>query len=261
MPLITRRYAEHIPRDPSSPWYGEHLARYREAASRAADALVLDIACGPGLGFADLLGTARFIAGADLDREALTEAMGSVVPGRVGLSVADGCALPYRTRSFEVIACFETVEHVTADTVMVKELARVLADGGIALISTPNAQVTKPVDGTPRNPFHVREYRREELRHLLETHFDKVSLFGQRATGAGSAFWQRPPGVSGLARSLALKASLRVPRPLVRGLERVLRRPLFPGPGGFEFTSESIDRCHALLAICRQPRREASGGS
>jgi hypothetical protein len=52
------------------------------------------------------------------------------------------------------------------------------------ICSTPNRTVTNPglaADGQPFNPFHVREYSRDEFRDLLAPAFAHVALYGQNA--------------------------------------------------------------------------------
>lgn len=248
------RFAEHVPRDARSPWYGEHLARYRLAAGRVAGRRVLDMACGPGIGAAELVaGGATSVVGADLDADALAEARAA---GHHAVLCADAGALPFPGGAFDVIACFETLEHVGPDVAAVAELARVLAPGGTLYLSTPNALVTKPVDGRPRNPFHVREYEPSALRRLLDERFADVSLLGQLPSGphAGCGFWRRPPGLRGMLAWAWMRVAVRLPSGAVDAVAAVRRRPVFPGPDDFTFTADGLERAHALLAVCRGPR-------
>src|SRR5207302_1833392 len=92
----------------------------------------------------------------------------------------DGTRLPLRHDSIEVIVSFETLEHVPQFDEFVTELRRVLKADGVLLLSTPNALHTRPLDGKPRNPFHVREFTPNELLALLRGSFRRVQLLGQR---------------------------------------------------------------------------------
>jgi len=72
--------------------------------------------------------------------------------------------LPFATGNFESCLCTEVMEHVQDDEKGFSELARVLAPGGLLLITTP----TPPA---PFDPAHVREgYTYEEIRGQLERH-------------------------------------------------------------------------------------------
>ena len=75
--------------------------------------------------------------------------------------------------SFDVIVSFQVIEHIKKDKDFLRELYRVLAPGGVALITTPN----KPKSLT-RNPWHIREYTSEELETLASDIFDEVEMKG-----------------------------------------------------------------------------------
>jgi len=46
--------------------------------------------------------------------------------------------LPFQDREFDVVLCFETVEHVCKPDIFIKELGRVVKGGGQIVLSTPN---------------------------------------------------------------------------------------------------------------------------
>ena len=54
-----------------------------------------------------------------------------------------------------------------------REIARVLRPGGRLILTTPNAPMS-----LTRNPWHVREYRIDELRRLLSEAFSAVETHG-----------------------------------------------------------------------------------
>jgi len=82
--------------------------------------------------------------------------------------------LPFADASFDLVTCFETIEHVEAQQEVIAELARVLRPDGTLLISSPNRNVYPP-----GNPHHVRELTPEELLALLGARFPEVRLFRQ----------------------------------------------------------------------------------
>lgn len=47
-------------------------------------------------------------------------------------------ALPFRTDAFEVVTCIQVFEHVRHPTMALADLARVLADRGTLILTTPN---------------------------------------------------------------------------------------------------------------------------
>jgi ubiquinone/menaquinone biosynthesis C-methylase UbiE len=155
----------------------EHLARYRWAAGAVASREVLDAGCGEGYGarlLADL-GGARRCVGIDIDERTIAaarEAYGDVEA--IEFEVGDVTHLPFEDASFDVVTCFETIEHVSAQRDAIAELARVLRPGGLLLISSPNRGVYPP-----GNPFHERELAAAEFEALLKESFTHVGLMRQ----------------------------------------------------------------------------------
>ena len=70
-------------------------------------------------------------------------------------------------------AAFQVIEHIDDDAAFVREIARVLRPGGRLILTTPNAPMS-----LTRNPWHVREYRIDELRRLLSEAFSAVETHG-----------------------------------------------------------------------------------
>jgi 2-polyprenyl-3-methyl-5-hydroxy-6-metoxy-1,4-benzoquinol methylase len=90
----------------------EHLARYRWAAQFVAGKRVLDAGCGTAYGSTTLAATgARSVVGVDLDAAALDLVRSDVHPA-VELQVADVRDLPFDDGAFDVVVCFETIEHL-----------------------------------------------------------------------------------------------------------------------------------------------------
>ncbi len=252
---------ERIDLEPSSPWWAEHRARYHWAAPFVRDLDVLDVACGSGLGAPVLVDAgARRVLGLELSMEALQVA--SRVRSRRFLpSQADGTRIPARDGTFPVITSFETVEHIPDDRAFVAELARVLRPDGVLLLSTPNAVHTKPVDGVPANPFHVREYEPEALEALLSTAFGDVQLLAQRPTARHRPcpYWESPeaqePGLRSRLVAASWKLHGRLPAAVRdRSWSLLHGRTYFPGEHDFEFTAGGVRSGHVLVAQCRAPR-------
>lgn len=81
--------------------------------------------------------------------------------------------LPNADNSFDFVISFQVIEHIENDHLFLREINRVLKPGGKFIVTTPN----KPMSIT-RNPWHVREYKIEELRVLMENYFRKVETLG-----------------------------------------------------------------------------------
>ena len=82
------------------------------------------------------------------------------------------------------MVAFEIIEHVREQQEVLAEVARVLGDDGILVMSTPDRRMYGETRSEP-NPFHERELGIEEFLELLEEQFEHVALWGQR-TIAGS---------------------------------------------------------------------------
>jgi SAM-dependent methyltransferase len=161
----------------------EHLARYAWIARLAAGRRVLDAACGTGYG-AQLIADAGAseVVGVDID-EATVAAASGVVGDGVSLQVGDLHRLPFAEDSFDLIACFEAIEHVADPEPVLDELRRVLRPDGVLALSTPNRDVY-----APGNPFHLRELTPSELNGLLEERFANVRLRRQHSWVASAVF-------------------------------------------------------------------------
>ena len=149
----------------------EHLARYWWAAQAAEGRAVLDAGCGVGYGSALLARAgATEVVGVDLSEKAVKAAENDAPPNATFLT-GDVHALPFEDGRFDLVVCFEVIEHVERQDDVITELARVLAPGGILALSSPNRDVYPP-----GNPHHVHEYVPDELRAALTAHFAHVEL-------------------------------------------------------------------------------------
>lgn len=158
----------------TSPWHGEHLSRYRHAIEAGVGGTVLDLASGSGFGSAHLQANGCQVISVDIDFGAVAAS------GRAGRAAqASGERLPFPSERFDSVVSVETLEHVADPGTFLDELRRVMRPGGLLVLTTPNARYTKPVNGVPTNPYHLREYRREELLDLIGDRFGDLAVLGQ----------------------------------------------------------------------------------
>ncbi|HEY6940290.1 class I SAM-dependent methyltransferase [Dokdonella sp.] len=173
-------------------WH-EHWHRYAFARRFAAGRRVLDAACGEGYGSALLASVAADVVGVDVDAAAVAHARQRYgARPRLRYERADATALPFGDRAFDLVVSFETLEHLAAQEALLQGFARVLADDGVLVISSPDKRTYSELAGF-RNEFHVRELYRDELLALLRPHFPEVRLYGQKLLFQ-SALWSLDDG-------------------------------------------------------------------
>ena len=161
---------------------------------------LLDVGCGEGT-FLRALGE-RFdhlaLSGVEMSETQAERARTLVSRADVRLAVADE-GLPFADASFDLVYSGEVIEHVYDPDAFARECARVLAPGGILVLSTPNfaawfnrvllmlgqqpvfyesstvttkvgAGITARFRASDRPVGHVRLFTTTALRDLLELH-------------------------------------------------------------------------------------------
>jgi SAM-dependent methyltransferase len=73
--------------------------------------------------------------------------------------------------SYECVVSVEVLEHVEEDELFVKHVSEVLKTDGVFIMTTPNGDWLKNT-----NPDHVRHYKRDQLKELLDKYFQQVSV-------------------------------------------------------------------------------------
>lgn len=162
----------------------DHLARYAFAKGYVQNAHVLDIACGVGYGSVPILeGEAESYTGVDINESLIQYARNIYGSGKVNFTVGD--IISYNEGSYDIITCFETIEHIQDFSFALKNLYRLLKSNGTLIISSPNRLITSPnslnIYDIPANKFHTHEFIPVELKNILKSlGFTTQRLYGQR---------------------------------------------------------------------------------
>ncbi|MFO1399367.1 MAG: class I SAM-dependent methyltransferase [Burkholderiales bacterium] len=168
-------------------WY-EHWHRYAAVAPLAQGRRVLDAACGEGYGSWLLAKSAASVIGVDVSPAAVAHAGQRYKHPNLAFTTGSVAALPLPDASVDLVVSFETIEHLHEQAAMLAEFRRVLAPGGVLVISSPNRPVYNEGGGT-ENHYHVRELDRDELAALLGPVFPNQAWYAQRVL-AQSVLWR-----------------------------------------------------------------------
>lgn len=225
-------------------WFRRHLAVYEWIGARTIGRDVVDLACGEGYGADVIARAARSVVGVDANPEAFAHARLRYT--RDNLSFERG---PVETwsRECDAVAFLQTIEHVHDPDAVLDHIAQMLRPGGTLYVTTPNLLTLAPPGAEKsENPWHLREYRAEELRALCARHFRDVELRGLfharrlRVHGwALRAGWDRVHVALGVTEPFYERFT-----PAISARDFALRT----GGGGW---GSGLDQALDFLAVCR----------
>jgi SAM-dependent methyltransferase len=232
-----------------------HRAAYRFAAPHLGGALAIDLGCGTGYGTAELAAGGARVIGFDRVAPAARARASSArfVRGELErLPFAGGCCA--------VVTSFQVIEHLADPRAYLAEIVRILAPGGVLLLTTPNL-----LQSDRENPYHLHEYEPAELAAVLGAHFASVEMRGVHAVGPAARYHaDRLRRIRRITRLDPLRLRRRLPRGLVDWLFARLSLVVRLAARRSGTTPEVKDEHHPigaadaacldLLAICRGPR-------
>lgn len=148
------------------------LFRYRIAARSVKRASkIIDIGSGLGYGihFLDRTLTSDLSIGVDIDAGAVKYSQKRYGGKSRCFVLCDAMYLPFKGKSFDLITCFETIEHTRSPSKVLQEIHRTLRERGKLIVSTPNNMLVRLLSkkNKPMNPFHQVEFSFSEFKELL----------------------------------------------------------------------------------------------
>ncbi len=155
-----------------------HLYAYRFVKDYVQGKAVLDIGCGEGYGTHYLSGDVKSITGIDYDPAVISYAASKYQQHNLSFKICDIKELSSLSIRFDVICCFQVIEHIPDTHAFLKNVRNLLNEGGIFICSTPNKLDASPGSLEPANKFHVKEYLVDEFNCLLKKHFTRIEMFG-----------------------------------------------------------------------------------
>ncbi|MDR3168775.1 MAG: methyltransferase domain-containing protein [Candidatus Peribacteria bacterium] len=152
--------------------YQEHVCRYYFAAQFVSGKKVLDVGCGVGYG-AKLLAQhgAVQIDAFDIDQDAIEYAKQYYCDDKVSYHCASATNFNFGDNKYDVVTCFELIEHVEGQNDVLRNIRRVIKSDGLLVISTP-----RPLD-KKRSQFHVHGLPMREFIELIIEQLPYYRLF------------------------------------------------------------------------------------
>lgn len=208
----------------------DHIERYRFTCNYVKNKTVLDIACGFGYAGPLLINAgALTYVGVDINERLIENATSLFGTDRRKYFQGDICS--YNPgKLFDIIICFETIEHINDYSIALSNLNSLLKEDGVLIISSPNRPVTSPnalrISDKPLNKYHVQEFTINEFKEeLIAAGFSvkNGNIFGQRNSYLNyitNRYLQRitrmffgDPAIK--SSSIVTKISYRIPRYII----------------------------------------------
>jgi arylsulfatase len=167
----------------------EHLHRYRFVKEFIKGKKVLDLGCGEGYGSFMLSDYAYSVTGIDIADEAVRHASFKYQKENIKFIQGSMADVPIEGEGlFDVVVCFEALEHMTEQDELMREVKRLLKKDGILFVSTPNKHELHSENPGYQNEFHVKELDLDEFKSLLTGNFKNISLYGQKVYPSSNIF-------------------------------------------------------------------------
>lgn len=180
---------------------------------------VLEVGCGQGRGLELLIPRAKSYTAID-KIEGVVQELQRKFPQATfkSMNIPPFEGIP--DNSFDTVVSFQVIEHIRKDELFLREIHRVLKPGGLAMLTTPNRQMS-----LTRNPWHIREYLPEELKTLAAKIFPHVEMKGISGNAKIMAYYeQNKKAVERITRLDILNLQYRLPAALLRIPYELLNR-------------------------------------
>lgn len=190
-----------------NPIFQRHLIAYHEAAARVSGN-VLEIGCGEGYGISILAPNCTTYLGVDKFPTSISQKPDHVTILQMNVPPLSGL----ETNSMDFVVSFQVIEHIENDLKFLEEIYRVLKPGGQLILTTPNREMS-----LTRNPWHVREYRLQEMKSIVEKVFGKFDFQGVFGNEKVMAYYeQNKASVRKFTRFDIFNLQYRLPRRLLQ---------------------------------------------
>lgn len=247
--------------DAERPIRERQLAAYYKALEHVEGLNVLEIGCGEGLGASILAEKAASVVAVDYSPHALRLARERHAKDNIRFTMMEVPPLDFGDSAFDVVVCFQMIEHLRDPAQLLTEIVRVLDDSGTALIATVNKDET-----VSDNPYHLHEFTADEFQTLLQRFFGRVTIYGVFGDELFLQYWgKNRKWVRRFMRADLFGISRLLPVPLAQWLfdlgSRLMRVHLkLRNPNlcrtithrNFVFRPGSFEGCLDFIALCHK---------
>jgi 2-polyprenyl-3-methyl-5-hydroxy-6-metoxy-1,4-benzoquinol methylase len=165
------------------PMFWRHLKAYDLVSSCVKSAEVLDIGCGDGYGAYHMSRFVKSVVGIDYDEPAIVNAREKYNAPNLSYELLDAEKVNSLGSKFDVITCFQNIEHIEHPENMVEGVKKILKPNGLFIVSVVNRLLRQG-----KSPYHYREYSPVELESFMSNYFSKQLLFGIYGKGIMQEF-------------------------------------------------------------------------
>lgn len=240
---------------------GINISRYDFAGKSVKGKTVIDLGCGSGYGTWVLANNgAKMAIGIDYDPKVIQYAKKKYKLRNLKYQNVNSSILTKRDK-FQIVTAFEVIEHIKDDFEFVRLIKELLAQNGIAFISTPNKLISSPGMDTPPNPYHIREYTPTDFKKILSNDFSSVVLYGLKVKNQKIKAEEDSVHSSLRWKIASAIVRVRIIRKLMNYFPRDLKRKV-TGEHKLKFSREdfglvqgSINTAPYMLAICSQKNK------
>lgn len=112
---------------------------------------ILDIGCSSGVITNHIAKYSDMTIGLDVDKKAIEKAQKTYRRKNLSFKVASGTSLLYKNKSFDIVICNQVYSYASNPKKMLREIYRVLKDGGLCLFTGDN--LLYPIESLYHLPF------------------------------------------------------------------------------------------------------------